>query len=75
MKHENLVLKLERLVTQAEQLAEGKSVVEVEEDPRICALMIEAEPIVEELENILNGAFANYPEKLALWKKKMGMEE
>jgi hypothetical protein len=31
MKHENLVLKLERLVTQAEQLAEGKSVVAVEE--------------------------------------------
>ena len=43
MKNENIVSMLERLVTEAEALSEGKSSVEVEEDPLICGLMLQAE--------------------------------
>lgn len=74
-KNENLVSTLERLVTEAEALSEGKSSVEIDEDPRICALMMQAEPIIEELDQIVNTAFPNHPEKVAIWKKAMGMDE
>ena len=73
-KNENLVSKLARLVTEAEALSEGKSSVEIDEDPRICALMLQAEPIIEELEQILNTAFAKHPEKVAIWKKALDID-
>ena len=74
-KHENLVSTLERLVTEAEALSEGKSSVEIDEDPRIFALMMQAEPIIEELELIVNTAFPNHSEKVALLRKAMGMDD
>jgi len=74
-KNENLVSTLARLVTKAEALSEGKSRVEIEEDPRICALMLQAESIIEELEQIINTAFQNHPEKIASWKKAMGLDD
>ena len=74
-KNENLVSRLERLVTEAEALSAGKSSVEIDEDPRICALMMQAEPIIEELDQIVNTAFPNHPEKVALWKKTMGLDD
>ena len=75
MKHENIVLRLERLVNEADALSEGKDLVEIEEDPRICALMIEAEAIIEEIDLIVNNAFPNHPKKVALWKRNMGIED
>jgi len=72
--NENLISRLARLVTEAEALAEGKSSVEIGEDPRICALMLQAEPIIEELDQIVNTAFPNHPEKVAIWKKAMGLD-
>lgn len=75
MKHENIVLKLERLVKEADALSQGKDAVEIDEDPRICALMMEAEPIIEEIDFILNNAFPGHPEKVALWKQRMGIED
>jgi len=75
MKHENIVLKLERLLHEADALAEGKSNLEIDEDPRICALMLQAEPIIEELDFIVNNAFPNHPEKVALWRKNMGIDQ
>jgi hypothetical protein len=74
MKNENIVSRLARLVTEAEALSEGKSSVEIEEDPRICGLMLQAEPIIEELDQIVNTAFPNHPEKVATWNKNMGLE-
>jgi|GEM_PF-3630618 len=74
-KNEDLVRTLARLVTEAEALSEGKSSVEIDEDPRICALMLQAEPIIEELEQILNTAFTKHPEKVAIWKKAMGLDD
>jgi hypothetical protein len=74
MKNENIVSMLERLVTEADALSEGKSSVEVEEDPRICGLMLQAESIIEELDQIVQTAFPNHPEKVAIWKKSMGLE-
>ena len=47
----------------------------VEEDPRICGLMLQAESIIEELDQIVNTAFPNHPEKVAIWKKTMGIDE
>ena len=75
MKNENIVLTLERLVAEADALSKGKSSVEIDEDPRICALMMQAERIIEELDQIVNTAFPNHPEKVAHWKKAMGIEE
>ena len=57
MKNENIVSMLERLVTEANALSEGKSSVEIDEDPRICALMLQAESIIEELDQIVHTAF------------------
>ena len=74
MKNENIVSMLERLVTEAEALSEGKSSVEVEEDPHICGLMLQAESIIEELDQIVTTAFPNHPEKVAIWKKAMGID-
>jgi hypothetical protein len=53
-------------------LSEAKDAVEIEEDPRICGLMMEAEPITEEIDFIVNNAFPNHPKMVALWKKNMG---
>ena len=74
-KNENLISTLARLVTEADALSEGKSSVEIDEDPRICALMLQAEPIIEELDQIVNTAFPNHPEKVAIWKKAMGLDD
>ena len=74
-KNENLINTLARLVSEAEALSEGKSSVEIDEDPRICALMLQAEPIIEELDQIVNTAFPQHPEKVAIWKKNMGIDE
>ena len=74
MKNENIVSMLERLVTEADALSEGKGSVEIEEDPRICALMLQAESIIEELDQIVDTAFPNHPEKVAIWKKEMGID-
>jgi hypothetical protein len=74
-KHENLVNKLERLVTEANALSEGKSSIEIDEDPRICAIVMQLEPIIEELDLIVNTAFPNHPEKVALLRKRMGMDD
>ena len=74
-KNENLVRTLARLVTEAEALSKGKSSVEIDEDPRICALMLQAEPIIDELEQILNTAFSKHPEKVAILKKAMGLDD
>jgi hypothetical protein len=73
MKHENIIAILDRLVTEADALAKGKSSVEIDEDPRICALMQQAEPIIEELDQIIN-TFPNNSEKVVLWKKSMGID-
>jgi hypothetical protein len=75
MKNENIVAMLGRLVSEAEALSEGKSSVEIDQDPRICGLMLQADSIIEELELIINTAFANHPEKVALWKKNMGIDD
>ena len=75
MKNENIVAMLERLVTEANALSEGKSIVEIEEDPRICGLMLQADAIIEELDQIIHTAFPNHPEKVAIWKKAMGIDE
>jgi hypothetical protein len=74
MKNENIVAMLERLVTEANALSAGKSSVEIDEDPRICGLMLQAESIIEELDQIVCTAFPNHPEKVALWKKNMGID-
>ena len=74
MKNENIVSMLERLVTEADALSEGKSSIEVEEDPRICGLMLQVESIIEELDQIVDTAFPNHPEKVAIWKKNMGID-
>ena len=74
MKNENIVSMLQRLVTEADALSEGKSSIEVEEDPRICGLMLQVESIIEELDQIVNTAFPNHPEKVAIWKKNMGID-
>ena len=74
MKNENIVSMLERLVTEANALSEGKSSVEIDEDPRICALMLQAESIIEELDQIVRTAFPDHPEKVAIWKKAMGID-
>jgi hypothetical protein len=75
MKNENIVRRLELLVAEANELAEGKSTVEIDEDPHLAALMAETEPIIEELDAIVNNAFPNHPEKVAHWRKAMGIEE
>ena len=75
MKNENIVRTLERLVAEADELSKGKSIVEIDEDPRICALMMQAEPIIEEIDQIVNTAFPNHPEKVAHWRKAMGIED
>ncbi|HEV7681892.1 MAG TPA: hypothetical protein VGO68_07205 [Pyrinomonadaceae bacterium] len=72
MKNENIVSMLGRLVTEANALAEGKTRVEIDEDPRICGLMVQAESIIDELDKIVLTAFPNHPEKVAIWKKAMG---
>jgi hypothetical protein len=74
MKNENIVSMLARLVTEADALSEGKSSVEIGEDPRICGLMLQAESIIEELDQIVNTAFPNHPEKVAIWKEAMGID-
>ena len=75
MKNENIVSMLERLVTEANALSEGKGSVEIDEDRRICALMLQAESIIEELDQIINTAFPNHPEKVAIWKKNVCIDE
>ena len=75
MKNENIVFMLQRIVAEADALSEGKSTVEIEEDPRICGLMLQAESIIEELDQIITTAFPNHPEKVAIWKKNMGIDE
>jgi hypothetical protein len=50
-KNENIVSMLQPLVTEANALSEGKSSVEIDQDPRICGLMLQAEPIIEELDS------------------------
>jgi hypothetical protein len=75
MKNEDIVSRLERIVAEADALAAGKSIVEIEEDPRICGLMLEAETIIEELDDIVHNAFPNHPEKVAQWKKAMGIDQ
>ena len=75
MKNENIVSMLQRLVAEADALSEGKSSIEVEEDPRICGLMLQVESIIEELDQIVCTAFPNHPEKVALWKKNMGIDD
>jgi len=75
MKNENILHTLERLVAEADELSKGKSSVEIDEDPRICALMMQAEPIIEEIDQIVNTAFPNHPQKVAHWKKAMGIED
>jgi hypothetical protein len=75
MKNENIVAMLERLMAEAEVLAEGKSIVEIDEDPRLCGLMLQVESIIEELDQIILTAFPNHPEKVAIWKKAMGIGE
>ena len=74
MKNENIVSLLERLVNEADALSEGKSSVEIDEDPRLCALMLQPESIIEELDQIVLTAFPNHPEKVAIWKKAMGID-
>jgi hypothetical protein len=66
---------LQRLVTEADALSEGKSSVEIDEDPRICGLMLQADPLIEELAQIVHTAFPNHPEKVAIWKKTMGIDD
>jgi len=61
MKNENIVSMLERLVAEADALSEGKTAVEIDEDPRICGLMVQAESIIEELDQIILTAFPNHP--------------
>ena len=61
-------------MTEANALSEGKSSVEIDEDPRICGLMLQADSIIEELEQIVHTVFPNHPEKVALWKKAMGID-
>ena len=61
-------------MTEADALSEGKCSVEIDEDPRICALMLQAELIIEELDQIVHTAFPNHPEKVAIWKKAMGID-
>ena len=73
LKHENIVSTLARLVDEAKELSKGKSEIEVEEDPRICGLMLQAETIIEEIDLIVNTAFPDHPEKVAIWKKNMGI--
>jgi hypothetical protein len=75
MKNENIVSMLERLVAEADVLSEGKSSVEIDEDPRLCALSLQAESLVEELDQIILTAFPNHPEKVAIWKKNMGIDD
>jgi hypothetical protein len=75
MKNENIVAMLERLVTEADALAEGKSSVEIDEDPMICGLMLQVNSIIEELDQIIHTAFPNHPEKVAIWKKAMGIDD
>jgi hypothetical protein len=75
MKNAHIIRPLERLVAEANELSEGKSSVEIDEDPRICGLMIQAEPIIEELDQIVKTAFPNHPQKVAHWKKAMGIED
>ena len=75
MKNEDLVAQLGRLVTEANALSEGKSSVEIDEDPRISALMQQAESIIKELDQIVQTAFPNHPEKVAIWKKAMGIDK
>ena len=74
LKNENIVAMLQRLVDEADALSEGKSRVEIDEDPRICGLMLQADAIIEELDQIIQTAFPNHPEKVALWKKNMGID-
>ena len=74
MKNEDIVSMLGRLVTEANALSEGKSSVEIDEDPRISALMLQAESIIEELDQIVQTAFPNHPEKVAIWKKALGID-
>ncbi|MDT4968188.1 MAG: hypothetical protein QOJ64_2925 [Acidobacteriota bacterium] len=61
-------------MNEAEALSEGKSIVEIEEDPQICGLMLQLESIIEELDQIVLTAFPNHSEKVTLWKKAMGID-
>ena len=74
MKNENIVATLGRLMSEATALSEGKTPIEIGEDPRICGLMVQVESIIEELEQIVETAFPNHPEKVALWKKVLSID-
>jgi hypothetical protein len=37
--------------------------------------MLEAETIIEELDDIVNHAFPDHPEKVAHWRKAMGIDQ
>jgi len=76
MEHEDIVRKLGRIVNEADALVKTKaSEVEVEEDPRIVALMLEIEKIVEELDPIVLETFRHNPAKIAEWKKIMACDQ
>lgn len=70
MKHENIVLELERIVAEANGIVATKSdEVEIEEDPRLVALMERAAQIIEELDPLVRETLRIYPDKMALWDK------
>ena len=70
MKHENIVAELERIVAQAERIAATKAdEVEMEEDPRLVALMERAAEIIEELDPLVRETLRIYPDKLANWNR------
>ena len=70
MKHENIVSELERIVAEAEAIAATKAdEVEMEEDPRLVALMERAMQIIEELDPLVRETWRIYPDKLAEWNK------
>jgi hypothetical protein len=74
MKNEDLVAPLGRLVTEANALSEGKSSIEIDEDPRISELLLQAESIIKELDQIVQTAFPNHPEKITIWKKALDID-
>jgi hypothetical protein len=69
-KHENIVGELERIVAEADRIAANKAdPVEMEEDPRLVALMERAMQIVEELDPLVRQTLRIYPDKMAEWDR------
>jgi len=70
MKHENIISELERIVAEADRIAATKAdEVEMEEDPRLVALMERAMQIIEELDPLVRETLRIYPDKLADWNR------